>query len=105
MTQTRTFLFIAWLMVAAFLWMEWNKEHQPQPVAQTPSAVVAAAGAVPSANIPAANIPSASVPGTVAPQVMTPAQAPRVSLRNDMLVLELDGRSITSAKLLKYHQS
>ena len=100
MTQTRTFLLFAWLMVAVFLWMEWNKEQQPQPVVQTPTAVATAAGAVPSTNIP-----TASVPGTVAPQVVTPAQAPRISLRNDMLALELDGQSITGAKLLKYQQS
>ncbi len=105
MTQTRTFLIFAWLMVAAFLWMEWNKEQQPQPVTQTPTGVVSAAGAVAPTNIPSAKIPSASVPGTAAVQVATPAQAPRISLRNDMLALELDGRSITGAKLLKYHQS
>ncbi len=100
MTQTRTFLLFAWLMVAVFLWMEWNKEQQPQPVVQTPTAVVAGAGVVPSANIP-----TASVPGTAAPQVVTPAQAQRISLRNDMLALELDGQSITGAKLLRYQQS
>ncbi len=102
MTQTRTFLLFAWLMVAAFLWNEWNKEHQPPPVMQTPTAGVATPAPAPSATIP-----SASVPGTVAPQVVapTPAQAPRVSLRNDMLALELDGRSITGAQLLKYPQS
>jgi YidC/Oxa1 family membrane protein insertase len=27
MNQTRLFLIFAWLMVAALLWMEWNKEH------------------------------------------------------------------------------
>ena len=101
MTQTRTFLIFAWLMVAAFLWMEWNKEQSPQAVVQTPSAVVAASSAVPSASIP-----SASVPGTNrAPTLTTAEQAPRVTLRNDLLVLELDGRSITGAKLLKYPQS
>ncbi len=100
MTQTRTFLIFAWLMVAAFLWMEWNKEQQPQSIAQTPTAVVAT-----SAPVPSANIPSASVPGTTAPQAVTPVQVPRVSLRNDMLALELDGLSITGAKLLKYQQS
>lgn len=104
MTQTRTFLIFAWLMVAAFLWMEWNKEHQPQPDLQTP--VVAAAAA--DTSMPSASIPSVSVPGaTVAPVVaVAPAPtAPSLTLRNDVLVLQLDGRSITGAKLLKYTQS
>ncbi|MGV8942815.1 membrane protein insertase YidC [Thermomonas sp.] len=101
MSQTRTFLIFAWLMVAAFLWMEWNKDHQPQPVVQTPTAVAGTASPVPSASVP-----SASVPGTVAvPAPMTPAQAPSVSLGNDKLTLVLDGRSITGAKLLNYTQS
>ena len=104
MTQTRTFLLFAWLMVAAFLWMEWNKEQQPQPVAQTPTAVVE--GSTTSSPVSSANIPSASVPGTVVtPAAVMPAQSPRVSLSNDRLALELDGRSITGAKLLKYTQS
>ncbi|MDQ3039778.1 MAG: membrane protein insertase YidC, partial [Pseudomonadota bacterium] len=100
MTQTRTFLLFAWLMVAAFLWMEWNQEIQPQQVAKTPTTV-----AVPSASVPTATVPSARGPGTVVADAITPAQAPRVSLRNDMLALELDGRSITGAKLLHYRQS
>ena len=29
MNQIRTFLLIAWLMVAFLLWQEWGKEHAP----------------------------------------------------------------------------
>ena len=39
MTQTRTFLILAWLMVATLLWMEWGKERsvasQPAPAVPT----------------------------------------------------------------------
>ena len=101
MTQTRTFLIFAWLMVAAFLWMEWNKQHQSQPAAQTPVVAVAADTPVPSANIPSASVPGASA----APVVAATSNAPSVTLRNEVLALELDGRSITGAKLLKYTQS
>ena len=104
MTQTRTFLLFAWLMVAALLWMEWNKERQLPPpaaaaqVAGVQSAVPGAAGAV----------PSASVPGSVPAPVVAAASAaavPRVTLRNDVLVLQLDGRSVTGAQLLAYPQT
>ena len=44
MNQTRTFLIVAWLMVATLLWMAWNKE-QATPPAQ-PTATVAAGGSV-----------------------------------------------------------
>lgn len=34
MNQTRSFLLLAWAMVAALLWMQWNAEHAPkQPAA------------------------------------------------------------------------
>ncbi len=109
MTQTRTFLLFAWLMVAALLWMEWNKEQQPAPAA--PSSATTATTAAPSTptmglSTGGAQVPTASVPGA-APisQVATAVgDAPTVTLRNDVLSLALDGRSITGAKLLKYPQ-
>ena len=109
MTQTRTFLIFAWLMVAAFLWMEWNKEHQPQPAPQAVLANATDASASP-ANIPSASVPGvpgatvqATTPATVA--AMANANAPSVTVRNDVLSLSLDGRTITGAKLLAYTQS
>ncbi|QIL19468.1 membrane protein insertase YidC [Thermomonas sp. HDW16] len=102
MTQTRTFLLFAWLMVAALLWMEWNKEKQPQPA----PAVATAQSAVPSANAAGA-VPSASVPGGAAAPALsaTPAAAPSITLKNDLLSLQLDGRSVTGAQLLHYPQT
>ena len=58
MTQTRTFLILAWLMVATLLWMEWGKERDvPSPAPAIPAA--AQATATPGAP----GIPVASVPG------------------------------------------
>ena len=56
MNQTRVLLMIAWLFVAAMLWMEWGRFNAPKAVAAPPAAssVVAAntADTVPAA-IPA----------------------------------------------------
>ncbi|HTL13557.1 MAG TPA: membrane protein insertase YidC [Thermomonas sp.] len=105
MTQTRTFLLFAWLMVAALLWVEWNKEQQPAPAA----AAVPAAAARADAAVPAAGVPTATVPGQPAPapaaSTDAAASAPRITLRNDVLALALDGRSVVDAKLLRYPQS
>ena len=108
MNQTRTFLLFAWLMVAALLWSKWNQEQMPRVAAQTPTvaAVTATDAAVPSTNIPVVTVPGTT---TIAP-VTTPVSsgepvAPVLTLRNDVLALELDGRSVTGAKLLKYTQS
>ena len=103
MTQTRTFLLFAWLMVAALLWMEWNKEQLPGPAPQ-----VVAAGASQAPRV--SGVPTAPVTGMPPAQqaagITTPVAAsrPSVRLRSDVLALELDGRSITRAQLLKYPQ-
>ena len=101
MTQTRTFLILAWLMVATLLWMEWGKEREAPPAAP---AIPTAAQATATPGVP--GIPVASVPGaaaTAAPVVS--AALPVVRLRNDVLALELNGRDVTRAELLKYHQT
>ena len=104
MNQTRTFLLFAWLMVAALLWMEWNKEQSPPPAAAVPQAATQAS--VPTA---AGGVPAAAVPGStatpVAGAVAAVASAPTLTLKNDVLALRLDGRSITAAQLLKYPQT
>ena len=104
MTQTRTFLLFAWLMVAALLWMEWNKERQLPP----PAVAAQVAGAQPAVPVAAGTVPSASVPGSVPAPVVAAASAaiaPTVPLRNDVLALQLDGRSVTGAQLLAYPQT
>ena len=105
MTQTRTFLILAWLMVATLLWMEWGKERDAPPAAAPaiPAAQQATGAATP-------GIPVASVPGATPTAALTSAPTvasalPVVRLRNDVLALELNGRDITRAELLKYRQS
>ena len=102
MTQTRTFLLIAWLMVAALLWMEWNKEQLPAPALQAQQSSA-------SQDPLASGVPSVTVAGPPSAQSVAgprPAAAvsPKLQLRSDVLALELDGRSITRAQLLKYPQ-
>ena len=101
MTQTRTFLLFAWLMVAALLWMEWNKEREPQPQAAVPAASQVAASAT--AGVPAATVPG-SAPVAAASAASVPA-AQTLTLKNDVLALQLDGRTVTGAQLLKYPQT
>ncbi|MBN6150524.1 membrane protein insertase YidC [Xanthomonas sp. AmX2] len=114
MNQTRLFLIFAWLMVAALLWMEWNKEHSaPAPDAAALAAAttvppaqdadVAAAAAVPRA----APAGAAAVPGTAVEPSVAPVAgaAPRVSIRTDVLQLTLDGRSVFDADLLLFPQT
>ena len=100
MTQTRTFLILAWLMVAVLLWMEWGKQRT---AAELPAAPV------PAATMPAntAAVPTQAVPGAPAPVAAAPAASdvPVASLRNDVLALELDGQTITRADLLHYPQT
>jgi YidC/Oxa1 family membrane protein insertase len=100
MTQTRTFLILAWLMVATLLWMEWGKERQAPAAPTTPTTVPATA-------LPTSGVPAAVPTGTSGPQaVATPsANAPVVRLRNDVLDLQLDGARVVRAELLAYRQT
>ena len=76
MTQTRTFLILAWLMVAVLLWMEWGKQHKAGDAAVLP----ASAATMPSA------VPTQAVPGAT---VAAPAPAAAAGGRDDAL---RDGR-------------
>ena len=104
MTQTRTFLLFAWLMVAALLWMEWNKEQAPRPAAAVPQATTQAAVPTVAGGIPAASVPGGAA-ASAASAMAAVAAAPTLTLKNDVLALQLDGRSITGAQLLKYPQT
>ncbi|GHC03757.1 membrane protein insertase YidC [Thermomonas carbonis] len=101
MTQTRTFLILAWLMVATLLWMEWGKERDAAaaPAPAIPTATQVAGSATP-------GIPVASLPGAApAPSPVAAPALPIVRLRNDVLALELNGRDLTRAELLDYPQT
>jgi len=111
MNQTRVFLLLAWLMVAALLWMEWGRDK----AAQNPAEVAAAQAARPAqdsaavageSEIPQANVPAA--PGSTAAQPSVTAAAtpaPVVTLSTDVLRLKLDGRAVLDAELLQFPQT
>jgi len=100
MTQTRTFLLLAWLMVATLLWMEWGKEQQAPVAPATPTAM-------PAATLPTRGVPAATPAGASAAQAVASASAsaPLVRLRNDVLDLQLDGIQVVRAELLSYRQT
>jgi YidC/Oxa1 family membrane protein insertase len=112
MTQLRTFLILAWLMVATILWMKWGEEKQPQPVAapqatlQPQGMPVPTVAPAPTAALPAANVPAAPGQQPAAPTAVAGTQPQaRVTLSNDVLRLVLDGASVRRAELLKYRTS
>ena len=119
MNQTRSFLLIAWLVVATLLWMEWSKGQlaaapaaSPIPVAttpataKTPDAVAPITGLAPAPSAgatPATALVGPALPG--APGVTTAATASRlITLANDTLRLtvDLNGGRITDSQLLQY---
>jgi YidC/Oxa1 family membrane protein insertase len=105
MNQTRVFLFFAWLMVAALLWMEWNKEKTAPAAPTVATQTVPAARDADVPGAPAQAVPQ--VPGsTPAPVAVASAEsAPLVTVTTDVLRLKLDGRSVLDAQLLKFPQS
>ncbi|MCI2260551.1 membrane protein insertase YidC [Xanthomonas indica] len=111
MNQTRLFLIFAWLMVAALLWMEWNKEHAPNATATTvaaattvPPAQDADAGATHAPAVPQATVPG-TAPASTTPETAAASAAPRVTVTTDVLRLTLDGRSVFDADLLLFPQT
>lgn len=106
MTQTRSFLLIAWLFVAAFLWMEWNKAPAPAapPVPAGTTTPQASPGAVSSALPSTGN--TAALPGTPATAVAAaaPGTSQPITIENDVLRLtvDLNGGRLTDSQLLKY---
>ncbi len=124
MNQTRTFLLIAWLMVATLLWMEWNKEQAHErmrsenPVAQ---AQIDANANAASTGLPVPGAPQTATPSDIAqtaipaapgsvpsaepkPTMSAAPAATTVVLSNDVLRLTLDGSTIRGADLLKFPQ-
>ncbi len=118
MNQTRSFLMIAWLAVAALLWIEWNK---PAPVAATTPTPVAAApatgasvpppgalapapapGAVPAAA--ASGNPLAAAPSAVGTSAASTSAPRLITLESDTLLLRVDlsGGRVVDSQLLQY---
>lgn len=108
MNQTRSFLLIAWLVVATLLWMEWNKAPSPEAATVT---TTPAATALPGASAPAP-LPGVAAPLPVAP--LLPGQATSsptssvasepVTIANDRLRLTVDlrGGRVIDSQLLQY---
>ena len=102
MNQTRSFLILAWAIVAGLLWMQWSAEHAPKP---TPAQTAAVVGAPAPVAVPA---PAGQVPAATAAAAQPAAQpaamqaAPTVEARTDVLRLELNGDGVQVADLLHY---
>ncbi|MCC6506248.1 MAG: membrane protein insertase YidC [Aquimonas sp.] len=113
MSQSRTFLLIAWLMLAYLLWEAWHASPEVQPVTATESVPSSATDAsVPVSPTPGSGdeVPLASSGSSaVADEVIAleSVGANTVSLSNDVLNLELStqGGSIVRAELLEYRQN
>lgn len=108
MNQTRTFLMIAWVMLAVLCWQAWEQDHAPPPAAPAASAAASPAAASASA-LPAIPGPTQTHPAAAIPPVpSTPAHAAApVELGNDVLRLRIDplGANLVGADLLRYQQT
>ena len=109
MNQTRSFLLIAWLAVAAFLFMQYSSWNTAQHAAPAAVPASTAGNPAPAASLPAANaLPAPALPGAITPAAAAPAAdvaAPRlITLANDevRLTVDLNGGRVASAQLLKY---
>ncbi|MEN4904168.1 membrane protein insertase YidC [Luteimonas sp. TWI1416] len=113
MNQIRTFLILAWLMVAVLLWMEWGKEKAAAAQPAQTSAATAGSPTVPTPQAPGAAVPEApaataapTVPGaSTAPATSAAAAARRVVVQTDVLRVVLDGGNVVEADLLAYPQT
>ena len=113
MNQTRSFLLIAWLVVATLLWMEWSKGQlvatpaaSPSPVATTPATTTRPEANAPVTGLaPAPGATASPVAAPAAPGAMGSASSSRpITLANDTLRLTVDliGGRITDSQLLQY---
>ena len=119
MNQTRSFLLIAWLVVATLLWMEWSRSQQAVPAAPaTSAATVPTATATPGPAGSAAPVPGLApagpgVAGTPALPAAGIGPAPvsgvaggsrPITIESDSLrlVVDLEGGRIIDSQLLRY---
>ena len=114
MTQTRSFLLIAWLFLAGWLWLQWTEFNAAPAVAPAAGNVavpaVAAngtgvAGTAAAIPVPSGGaLPAAGAPGVV-PAVEAAAASSVVRLRNDVLELEIDSRgALVGSRLIGYRE-
>ncbi|BAL26881.1 membrane protein insertase YidC [Azoarcus sp. KH32C] len=100
MDQRRLILFLVLSFSILMLWEGWQKQHQPvpAPTANVPQATSSADGAVPTPSSSAAAVPPTADARSVV------SDAPRVTVRTDMLVAEVsaEGGSIVHLELTKH---
>ena len=100
MNQTRSFLLIAWLFVAALLWMEWGKTLAPTASSDpaAPKTETASTGPLPAA------VAAAPLPGTTQAAAATGAAVRPIVIENDVLrlTIDLEGGRLTDSQLLQY---
>ncbi|MFY2764039.1 membrane protein insertase YidC [Arenimonas sp. MALMAid1274] len=112
MNQTRSFLLIAWLLIATLLYFEWSKAPVAPATDAAPQASTAPAAAIPSGGdlpsmsaLPASDLPKVPTPGNALPEGPTAAPSTNlVTIRTNVLALELDprGGTLVGADLLAY---
>jgi YidC/Oxa1 family membrane protein insertase len=111
MNQTRSFLMIAWLVVAGMLWMAWNQTPSPATVApnDAPATVPANTAVASPQNIvsalPGAGDNSAAIlPGASSSPLPPVAASTTITLQNDVLKLTVDlkGGRLIDSQLLAY---
>ena len=122
MNQTRTFLFVAWLMLAFLIWQAWQQDHAVPQADAANATAVRGPPSMPTDNGAAVPKPMPAVPTTSPASAMatgatpatspaggaaTPAAAPPIVLDNDLLRLRIDplGARVVGAELLAYGQT
>jgi YidC/Oxa1 family membrane protein insertase len=122
MNQTRTFLFVAWLILAYLVWQAWQQDHAvpqadaanttaasdvPPTAADTGAAVPKPMPAVPAAASTTDAKATDTAPTGNPSSGVAPAAAPPVVLGNDLLRLRIDplGARVVGAELLAYGQT
>ena len=114
MTQTRTFLLIAWLLVGFLLWEAWQTDYHRAPAvadversAELSLADAAVPQPTPDLESGPSLTPSAELTATVAAPSAQAAGGTPVVVETDRLRLTFDtrGATLVSAELLDYQQS
>lgn len=109
MNQARTFLLIAWILIAYLVWDAWQQQFsRPRAEAQTAAQTVPDAGTPLAADgsVPEFQAGLGSVPAPSPGLLETTQPRRRITLKNDRLQLQIDtqGGSLISADLLGYRQ-
>lgn len=126
MANLRPVLLITLVFIGYLLWVEWQKDYAPQPVASAPGSAMpsAADGAVPgvpadaaapavtagpntagsAGDLPASLPDSGSATGLPGETSEVAAASPVITVTSDVLALEIDpvGGTVVSARLLDY---